>query len=160
MRVWMTWRTRYIHVISSVEIKNHWSIVLLNIVSHLLFGGVALSFLNFMIASVSMFNFFTKLDDMMKTNSFQMILLGWTKAILGGTHKKQVGVDLSLRDLYSYSLTVKAGWGSNPLPPHIVMRNYILMNYSTTHIYVSWIKNWNIGEIRQTCQIGFQIISG
>ena len=59
----------------------------MNIVSHLLFGGVALSFLNFMIASVSMFNFFTKLDDMMKMNNFLMILLGWTMALLGGTNR-------------------------------------------------------------------------
>ena len=40
-----------------------------------------------MIASVSMFNFFTKLDDMMKMNNFLMILLGWTMALLGGTNR-------------------------------------------------------------------------
>lgn len=38
-------------------------------------------------ASISIFNFITKLNDMMKNNEFLMILLAWTMAMLGGTNR-------------------------------------------------------------------------
>ena len=56
-------------------------------VSFLLSGDVSLTFFSFVMATISIFNFITKLNDMMKMNNFLMILLGWTMAILDGTNE-------------------------------------------------------------------------
>ena len=55
-------------------------------ISCLLFGGVPLTFFNFVMTFLSMFNFITKLSDMMEKRLLA-ILYGWTGAILDGTHK-------------------------------------------------------------------------
>ena len=59
----------------------------MNIASSLLCSYVPLTFISFIMASISIFNFITKLNDMMKNNEFLMILLGWTMAMLGGTNR-------------------------------------------------------------------------
>lgn len=43
--------------------------------------------MSFILTSIGIFNFLTKLNDMMKNDKFLMILLGWTMATLGGTNK-------------------------------------------------------------------------
>ena len=59
----------------------------MNIISFLLSGDVSLTFFSFIMATISFFNFITKLNDMMRIYNFLMILLGWTMAILDGTNK-------------------------------------------------------------------------
>lgn len=56
-------------------------------ISFLLSGDVSFSFTSFVMATISFFNFITKLNNMMKNDNFLMILLGWTMAILDGTNK-------------------------------------------------------------------------
>ena len=77
-------------------------------ISCLLFGGVPLTFFNFVMTFLSMFNFLTKLSDMMEKR-FLTILYGWTGAILDGTHKYRMACNLSSKDFDSYSSPVKTG---------------------------------------------------
>ena len=60
----------------------------MNIASSLLCSYVPLTFFSFIMASISIFNFMTKLNDMKKNKDFLMILLGWTMAMLGGTNRE------------------------------------------------------------------------
>ena len=56
-------------------------------ISFLLSGDVSLSLISYVMTTISFFDFITNLNNMMKTNSFLTILLGWTMAILDGTNK-------------------------------------------------------------------------
>jgi len=60
-------------------------------ISCLLFGGVPLTFFNYVMILISMFNFLTKLSDMIEKRLLT-ILYGWTGAILDGTHKYKNGM--------------------------------------------------------------------
>ena len=60
-------------------------------ISFLLSGDVSLSLISYVMTTISFFDFITNLNNMMKTNSFLTILLGWTMAILNGTNRVNRG---------------------------------------------------------------------
>lgn len=60
-------------------------------ISFLLSGDVSLSLISYVMTTISFFDFITNLNNMMKTNSFLTILLGWTMAILDGTNRVNRG---------------------------------------------------------------------